>query len=234
MMADAEIASFLTKFKLLCNAGVNASLNISSCNGKATVTLQADLGPLSKPSIIPQTSPHRSPSYHRRIARRRMMRQSNDVNLNEAGEASIVEEDNSNEAVRPVMGDDAAKTSSLHAEQVCNLSSTDILENVDKKEEMDPAEAEIDKLVEQVIVYAVPPSDCRQPLQTAMEVEEEIRSRFSSLGVEVKSIQMKTGRSGNYESSLVNMSPVNLRKIWGRRLGLSSCAVVEYKPTKKK
>ena len=132
------------------------------------------------------------------------------------------------------MGDDAAKTSSLHAEQVCNLSSTDVLENLDEKEEMDPAEAEIDKLVEQVIVYAVPPSDCRQPLQTAMEVEEEIRSRFSSLGVEVKSIQMKTGRSGNYESSLVNMSPVNLRKIWGRRLGLSSCAVVEYKPTTKK
>ena len=59
MMADPEIASFLTKFKFLCNAGVNASLNISSCHGKATVTLQADLGPLSKPSIIPQSPHHR-------------------------------------------------------------------------------------------------------------------------------------------------------------------------------
>ena len=48
---------------------------------------------------------------------------------------------------------------------------------LEEKDEIDQEEAERDKLVEQVIVYLVPPSDCRQPLQSASEVETEIRAR---------------------------------------------------------
>ena len=230
-MADAEIASFLTKFKYLCHAGINASLNLSSCHGKATVTLHAELGPLSKPLNVPQTSPqHRSPSYRRRLARRHMMREFSDVNRSEAGEACAVEEDTLIEAAKPDVVDiaaDVATTSSVQAEKVFNHGNEEILEN--SGEELDQSEAEKDKLVEKVIIYAVPPSDCRQAIQTVKEVEEDIRSRFLLLGVDVKDIQMKTSRSGKYESSLVEISPINLRKIWGRRLGLRSCAVVEYK-----
>ena len=122
---------------------------------------------------------------------------------------------------------DVATTSSVQAEKVFNHSNEVILEN--SGEELDQSEAEKDKLVEKVIIDAVPPSDCRQAIQTVKEVEEDIRSRFLLLGVDVKDIQMKTSRSGKYESSLVEISPINLRKIWGRRLSLRSCAVVEYK-----
>ena len=54
-MADTEIESFLTKFKHLCSGGINASLNISSSQGKAIVTLHAEIGAISAPTA-PQTS----------------------------------------------------------------------------------------------------------------------------------------------------------------------------------
>ena len=241
-MVDAEIASFITKFKYLCNAGINASLNLSSCDGKATVTLQAELGTIPIPLNVAQTPPkHRSPAYQRRIARRQMARQFGDVNHSEeAGTASTnVDTDILNEAVEPVLVDDDATTSdkalsstSGYAEQACNSRNVDTIVNSEEKDEIDQEEAERDKLVEQVIVYLVPPSDCRQPLQSVSEVETEIRARFSSIGAEVKEIQIKTCKAGKFQSSLVKVTPTNIRKIWGRRLGLKSCTIVEFKQTK--
>ena len=53
--------------------------------------------------------------------------------------------------------------------------------------------------------------------------------RLSSMGVEVLSIRHRTKSGGKHESSLVKLTPVNLNRIWGRRLGLKNCAVVEFK-----
>ena len=43
-MAYCEIDSFVKKFKILCQAGRNASLTLSSNAGKAVVNLRVDLG----------------------------------------------------------------------------------------------------------------------------------------------------------------------------------------------
>ena len=93
---------------------------------------------------------------------------------------------------------------------------------------VDEAELARDKLVDEVIVYAVPPIDIRQPVQGAHDVEEEIRAKFSSMGIDVVNIRHRV-IAVKYESCLVKLTPANLRRIWGRRLGLSNCAVVEFK-----
>ena len=110
-MADAEIDSFLTKFKYLCSEGINASLNITSSNGKAIVTLHAEIGAIGAPKSPKTPVKHRSPAYNRRIARRQAMRQTSDENhLVEAGEASTeFGTVTVNEALKPVMVYDVAE-----------------------------------------------------------------------------------------------------------------------------
>ena len=244
MAADTEIESFLTKFKCLCSSGINASLNISSSQGKAIVTLHAEIGFLTKPTNVPHTGTpvvkHRSPAYHRRIARRHATRQFTDnINSsNEAEEASIVDnvDTNVHVAVKPATVDDAVTQSeiasgieSVQAEQDCNDSNVEHIENIEDDEELSKDEVERDRLVEEVIIYMVGPSDIRQPVPGVQDVEKEIRERFSLLGVDVLDIRTRASKSGAHESSLVKVTPINLRKIWGRRLGLKHCALIEYK-----
>ena len=100
---------------------------------------------------------------------------------------------------------------------------------MDAVEETDTEELARDKLVNEVIIYAVPPSDCRKSMQDAEEVEKEVKERFSLIGVEVLDMKIRASRIGKFESSLVKITPVNLRRIWGRRLGLLNCAIVEHK-----
>ena len=50
-MAEVELNSFITKFKYLCHAGFDASLNLSCAHGKATVTLQAEIGFMGPPFL---------------------------------------------------------------------------------------------------------------------------------------------------------------------------------------
>ena len=57
-MANYEIDSFVNKFKSLCQAGRSASLNLSSCAGKASLNLCVDLGAL-------QDGPHHPPNHSR-------------------------------------------------------------------------------------------------------------------------------------------------------------------------
>ena len=73
-MALMEIDSFLTKFKNLWHAGYKASFDLKSENGKAIVTLTADLGYAPPPPAYrsPVQPPrHRGPAYQRRQERRR-------------------------------------------------------------------------------------------------------------------------------------------------------------------
>ena len=114
----------------------------------------------------------------------------------------------------------------LNVQVLKKLHST---ENCEEMEYIDKDELQRDKLVEDIFVYAVPPSDCRQPIPDANEVEQEIRERFACLGVEIRDIRIQTSKHGKYESGFLKISPINLNKIWGRRLGLKSCAVSEYK-----
>ena len=108
----------------------------------------------------------------------------------------------------------------------------EVVEQVDHdrdEEVVDKDEVERDRMVEDVLIYAVPPSDCRKQMQNVNEVEYEVREKFSSLGVAVRSIESKSIRGGTFQSSKVKIAPVNLNLIWGRRLGLENCAVIEWK-----
>ena len=192
------------------------------------ISKTAEIGTISAPKEPPTPWKHRSPAYYRRLARRQANRQTVDENSSvEAGEASsVVDGILDNEAVKPVMVDNDAplRAESSHvledAEQACLNSNVDY--------------AEIEG-IDEVIVYAVPPSDIRKSMQNANEVETEVKEKFSSLGVEVKDMKIKSNKQGKFESSLVKISPpVNLNRIWGRRLGLTYCAVVEFKETDRK
>ena len=183
-MADTEIESFITKFKHLCKIGINASLNLSSSNGKATVTLHAELGYIPPPSNVPLTPlRHRSPAYYRRIARRQAMRQ-NSEEISSVEVSSTVENVTVKEAVKPVPVVKVTKSSDVSYSNK-DTRAEEVLEDVtaEEKERLDKAELELDKLVENVFIHAVPPSDIRQRIPDVDEVEQEIRDKFHSLRV---------------------------------------------------
>ena len=89
-MASFEIDSFVRKFKQLCFAGISATLNVESKNGKAIVNLTAEIdikAPIDDKPVI--TAKFRSTAYNRRKARRRESRnvESVDREHSEAEEA---------------------------------------------------------------------------------------------------------------------------------------------------
>ena len=142
-------------------------MNITSSNGKAIVTLHAEIGAIGAPKSPKTPLKYRSPAYTQRIARRQAMRQTVDENHSvEAGEASTeFGTVNVNEAVKPAMVDVAAETPSETngfsiAEQACTSSNGGRVD----AEEVDEDELERDKLVSDVVVWAVPPSDVRKPM----------------------------------------------------------------------
>ena len=75
-MEDVEIDSFLKKFKMLRNAGYNASLNFESKLGEVFISLNCKVGRLLPPPTSPASvvSKQRSPSYYRRLAHRKAVR----------------------------------------------------------------------------------------------------------------------------------------------------------------
>ena len=90
--------------------------------------------------------------------------------------------------MKPDFVEDAVTTSSMvysngseRAEEVHeDLTSKE-------RERIDKAEHELDKVVEKVFIFAVPPSDIRQRIvPDTEEIEIEIRDKFSGLGIEVK------------------------------------------------
>ena len=90
-------------------------------------------------------------------------------------------------------------------------------------EEVNPAELARDKIVEKVIVYPV-----TKPIEKTSDVEEEVKEKFSAIGVTVKQMKTKTTYRGEFNGSVVDISLVNLNVIWGRRLGLKNCSIISY------
>ena len=92
-------------------------------------------------------------------------------------------------------------------------------------DEIDPAEAARDKVIEKVLVYPV--GNYKQKYES---IEEEIKEKFNEIGVAVKDIKTNRTTFGELKSCTVDLSPVNLNKIWGRRLGISNCSIISYDP----
>ena len=89
-MTQVEIDSFISKFKHLLSAGLNATLKLDACNGCAHVTLSTDLTSSSLgPSLVTEQCTSRKaysslirsrgPSYNRRQIRRRKAETDNNV-----------------------------------------------------------------------------------------------------------------------------------------------------------
>ena len=80
-MVNAEIDSFVVKFKSLWAAGYKATLSLESCMGEVVINLNCKVG-RTKPPPMPFMSPvvmpnkNRSPSYYRRQVRRKTTRES--------------------------------------------------------------------------------------------------------------------------------------------------------------
>ena len=195
-MANVEVDSFITKLKHLWQSGYKASLNIEVCEGKASVTLTADVG-----YTLPPSSPVKSRglSYQRRQERRRnAFSRNNEVKpevintqVAEQAGARLVDDTMNKATVQGVVVSTNTDntiveepTEEVTGQMEINESSCSVIE-----EEVDEAELARDKLVDEVIVYAVPPTDIRQPVQGAHDVEEEIRAKFSSMGIDVVNIR---------------------------------------------
>ena len=59
-------------------------------------------------------------------------------------------------------------------------------------------------------------------------VETETMEKFASIGVRVIDMKTKSNLRGLFEKCLVDVIPVNLKLIWGRRLGLKNCSAIAY------
>ena len=89
-MDRAEIDSFVNKFKALCDAGYNASLNLESKLGEVFVNLSCKVGRTTPPPFTPPAptpvdavSKYRSPSYYRRQARHKATRDTDVMKVKE-------------------------------------------------------------------------------------------------------------------------------------------------------
>ena len=90
-------------------------------------------------------------------------------------------------------------------------------------EEVDEEERKRDKDVEKVVISPV-----TRPIEDENDVRQEVHQRFSALGVKVIELRTYADRNGKYKTGVAVISPVNLNRIWGRRLGLKNCSVIEY------
>ena len=113
-----ELDSLLSSFRYLCSTGYKASLNLTCANGRTVVDFHVDLGFLQPPVEVPPpaaSSPvqirHKSPSYYRRLKRRR------DARVSSNDQADVITVDvNSSAATADVpcdATDDIAEISEL-------------------------------------------------------------------------------------------------------------------------
>ena len=121
MVTELELSSFLTKFKRLCNAGLEASLKLNCKNGQTSVSLDVVLGPLqstlnattntSSPSAVKQRR-KRSPAYYRRQELRRAAAKqpTNNDSTVEADEVDIVMSDEELDEADEVFNENAIVT----------------------------------------------------------------------------------------------------------------------------
>ena len=98
--------------------------------------------------------------------------------------------------------------------KVCSAVTADASASVN---EMQPAEEvdQTDKMIDEVLMYTV--------------VENEIRECLSTVGVTVVKMQTFCNSKGDFYQSRVKTSPVRLKTICGRNLGLKNCEVIEFK-----
>ena len=229
---DPEISSFILKFQNLCWVGKEAKLTFTSKNGNTNVNLSLQLGNLPPP---PQFHHHHfPPGMHRNGPSRELRRQNREQARKHAAEEaskelSAEEVEVLNMAEKAEENSSKVKSNNAETVEVCREPMDEICADNDYQKEIpavevDEAELDRDILVKKVLVYTV-----TEPIEKKADVEQEVREKFSGIGVEVKQMETKTNFRGEFKGSVVTISPVNLNRIWGRRLNLKNCSVIHYK-----
>ena len=237
---DHDLSSMLKIFQNLCCTGKRATLSFSCENGKASVNLKVDVGEV-KPSLEyppPVTPIYVSPSRKRRSLKRAAARRL----FAEEANANLSREEQDVLSL-------AAKAEYIDCESLLTVndmainngvcSSSDTMKHVDEltvveAEEVDPEEAKRDRMIDKVVIYAVSGGSIFKTRQNCDEVKKEVTEKLATIGVDVKEFSSHADKEGKYETGVVTISPVNLNKIWGRRLGLTNCSVIAYEPPSKK
>ena len=99
-------------------------------------------------------------------------------------------------------------------------------DDVYHEEQIDPAEAARNKMIEKIIVYPV----TKKWKVEKDVIENEIKEKLKLIQVNVKNIETKRTLFGEFNGSIVETSPVNLNEVWGRRLGVTNCAIISFDP----
>ena len=132
MDSELELTSFLTKFKQLCNAGLEASLLMKSTNGIASVSLEVTLGALLESSpkadqyvpFVTKKKRKRSPAYYRRQDLRRNARMSS------------LSDESTNAAVEVNIGEKGANTCTSEVKKVTVNAEADVADRDQTDESM--------------------------------------------------------------------------------------------------
>ena len=149
----------------------------------------------------------------------------NEVNGSENSDTvNLVDDEESN-----VRGDNVSLSATVAEESNLAIGVEPKEANVeladDDVEEVDEEELKRDKIIEEVVISSV-----TQPFEKVEVVEEEIKQKFADIGINVVSMNSFSSKRGYFDQSRVRTTPVNLKTIWGRRLGLNNCSVIEYYP----
>ena len=75
-------------------------------------------------------------------------------------------------------------------------------------------------MIEKIIVYPV----TKKWKEKKDVIENEIKDKLELIQVRSKNI------FGEFNGSIVETSPVNLNKVWSRRLGVTNCAIISFDP----
>ena len=237
---DFALASFW-EFARIWKAGRSCKLVLSCENGHGEVQVVAGLGAAEEPHFPPiqQAQIYRrkkTPSQLRRETRRREERVAEKAAVDSAHErsnkvAEKAEEDSvheriSKEAEEVSDVEDPTKEATANVAAIASDVFDEICPDTDfYRDEIDPAEAARDKDVEKVLVYPMGNDKIDKEF-----IEAKVKEKFEVIGVTVKDIETHRTLFGELKSCVVDISPVNLNKIWGRRLGIPNCSIISYDP----
>jgi hypothetical protein len=237
---QSEIDSFIFKFRNLTHSGRDANLTFVSKAGKVSVKLDVDLGSFPVPPRyhhqpspqIPRT--RNGASYQRRLLKRAEARikaaeeASKEISVEEAEILAVAEEAfvQANNGVEETAGEAPLRHNDVIAKPLEDEVCPDKEYNesiVTAESAVDHAEAARDRIVKKVLISPV-----TEPNEKKESVEKEILAKFEAIGVTVENMKSRSTLRGEFKGSIIEISPVNLNKIWGRRLGLKNCSLISY------
>ena len=233
-MVHLEIDSFVKKFEALWSAGLEASLSLESKLGELCISLNCKVGrplppPMSPTAPSVTSSKYRSPSYFRRQVRRRKSRESQNVMIDPFKSNEDGREGTDSVNTHDWSQDKSDVTEDLNSSDVTGKAIGDAMpinNNIDEKI-TEEVEHNLEKLADEFVIRVM-----TEPLEKKELVEQEIKEKFSLLGVKIERLNTFSNVNGFFEMCRVKTSPVKLKKVWGRQLGVKNCSVNVYEPQK--